>query len=532
MINITLILLLLHFINLVIFKPKMNAFNCGIFGYNGNNFNKYKFNILGLYNDSRGGDSCGVFLKSFKDTQISYGIDKTKLFKSFIEEGNGIMPSPRIALGHCRKASVGGISLATAQPVVIRHEDGRVLFTMIHNGTLINYKELANKYNIEYNFNESDSQIFARIIWNAGYQVLGEYDGGGAFVFWDSRDGLNTIKVFKGASLYYQNDDLLYIERPLFSMHKSGSYWFSSMYESLNFINDSVSNKIEEVKTNVLITIHDGNIIGEDKIDRSTRKQSENLVYKYIKPATTIYGHYNYDNELGYGMDDWDGVDNTDWYNNKKNNQKEKNFEEEKRFEKPAFLTGYKCNKIIVKNFIRDKIYFDRDGLYKINDEVCHGIIQSTIAGFIGDHILIEKNDYYFVCGIMMKSYFDYLCALEYILREYQNDLYRVCVIYLSKFSVHETPLTYDNPVTKEDGISMYRSDGKNDAIESNKKLSPYFTFSRDEYTLTDGFITYYANYSGKREYIQDKISIQLDKKILDKTIIGPDLQELIEEQL
>ena len=60
MVNITLILLLLHYIGLHIFKPKLDTFNCGIGGYIGNNFNKYKFNILGLYNDTRGGDSCGI----------------------------------------------------------------------------------------------------------------------------------------------------------------------------------------------------------------------------------------------------------------------------------------------------------------------------------------------------------------------------------------------------------------------------------------------------------------------------------------
>ena len=500
---------------------------CGIFGYNGNDFNKYKFNILGLYNDSRGGDSCGVFLKGARDTQIAYGADKTKLFKSFIENGNGIMPSPRVALGHCRKASVGGIGLTQAQPVVIRHEDGRVLFTMIHNGTLINYKELADKYKIAYTFAETDSQIFAKIIWTVGYHVLGEYDGAGAFVFWDSRDGLNTMKIFKGASLYYQNDDLLYVERPLFSMHKANSYWFSSMVESLNFINDSLSNEIEEIPTNVLLTIKDGAVIGADKIDRSERKQSISLVYKYIKPALAAYGN-RYDNDYGYGMNDWDGVDNTEWYNNKKNNQK--TLEEEKRFEKPAFLTGYKCDKIITRNFVKDKIYFDKDGLYKINDTVCHGEILATIAGFTGESILIEKKRYWFVCGVMMKSYFDNLCALEYIDREWKSDLYNVVPIYLSRFSVHETPLSYTNEVTKIEGISMYKSDGKDGAIESTGRVSPLFTFSRDEYSLTDGFITYFSNYSGKREYIQDKVSIELDKKILDETLNQVEIYELIDE--
>ena len=43
---------------------------CGIWAYSGKNFNKYKFNILGIFNDSRGGDSCGLFLSNKKKKQI------------------------------------------------------------------------------------------------------------------------------------------------------------------------------------------------------------------------------------------------------------------------------------------------------------------------------------------------------------------------------------------------------------------------------------------------------------------------------
>ena len=215
-------------------------------------------------------------------------------------------------------------------------------------------------------------------------------------------------------------------------------------------------------------------------------------------------------------------------YNNKKNNQKA--FEEEKRFEKPAFLTGYKCNKIVVKNILKDKLYFDRDGLYKINDTVCHGEYLATVAGFTGDNISVEKRKYWFVCGVMMKSYFDNLCALEYIEREWKSNLYSVVPIYLSRFSVHETPLSFTNAITKIEGISMYKSDNKGGAIESSNRFSPFFTFSRDEYSLTDGFITYFSNYSGKREYIQDKLSIELDKKILDEILNSVEIYELIYE--
>ena len=245
---------------------------CGIMAYNGNNFNKYKFNILGLFNDSRGGDSCGVFIGNKDKKQLAYGHDKTKLYADFIASGVEIdFNNVNFALGHCRKASVGGIGAAQAQPVVIKDENDNIVFTMIHNGTLINYKELAIKYGVDFLHTETDSQIFCKTVWKAGYRVLDEYDGAGAFIFWDSRDGDNTIKVFKGASLYYENDNDLYVERPLYIMHNENSIWLSSIENSLNFINDE-NYTTESLTCNVLYTIMGGNIIGEDLVDRSKRK--------------------------------------------------------------------------------------------------------------------------------------------------------------------------------------------------------------------------------------------------------------------
>ena len=105
MINLILIPLLLHYIGLYIFKPKIDALYCGIGGYIGNNFNKYKFNILGLYNDTRGGDSCGIFINNDGVNSVHYGHDKTKLYKNFVELG-GLkdvnLEAPNFALLHCR----------------------------------------------------------------------------------------------------------------------------------------------------------------------------------------------------------------------------------------------------------------------------------------------------------------------------------------------------------------------------------------------------------------------------------------------
>ena len=55
---------------------------CGIFGFIGQRqkpFDKRAFVTLGVANDARGGDSCGIFI----DGQYEYGVDKLKLFGDF-----------------------------------------------------------------------------------------------------------------------------------------------------------------------------------------------------------------------------------------------------------------------------------------------------------------------------------------------------------------------------------------------------------------------------------------------------------------
>ncbi len=346
---------------------------CGIWGYSGNNFNKYKFNILGLFNDSRGGDSCGVFIGNKGKKQLAYGSDKTKLYSDFIASGVELdFNDVNFALGHCRKASVGGIGHAQAQPVVVRDEAGNILMVMIHNGTLINYKELADKYNVNYLPTETDSQIFGKTVWKAGYRVLDEYDGAGAFIFWDSRDGDNTIKVFKGASLYYENDKELYVERPLFAMYNENSMWFSSIESSLNFINDQ-EYKVEPIDCNVLYTVVGGKVIAKDNVNRSKRKQVDKLIWNSKYPAynNNAYGYGRYGNYSGYNKElpwnksrqfatDWDG-----WDDNYTEGELFKKETENLNPEKATVIDYYKSIKGEIKTqstkaTYKNKIYYSK----------------------------------------------------------------------------------------------------------------------------------------------------------------------------
>ena len=81
---------------------------CGIFGIitpKPRKFDLRAFCVLGVNNDSRGGDSCGVFI----DKKYEYGVNEFKFFYNFFPRSKVLnsVTKCQVALGHCRKASVG-----------------------------------------------------------------------------------------------------------------------------------------------------------------------------------------------------------------------------------------------------------------------------------------------------------------------------------------------------------------------------------------------------------------------------------------
>ena len=195
---------------------------CGIFGIINNkvkNFDYKTFSVLGVANDSRGGDSCGVFI----DGNYEYGVDENKLFLNFFRKSKVLQSTTKakIALGHCRKASIGAINIETAQPVVIKEND-EVKFVVIHNGTIHNYSSLARKYIPQVNtFGMTDSQVMAHIFYYSGYDVLKEYNGAGVFVIVDYRPEEPEVYVFRGSSLETSISKTPTAERPFFFVEQN-----------------------------------------------------------------------------------------------------------------------------------------------------------------------------------------------------------------------------------------------------------------------------------------------------------------------
>lgn len=274
---------------------------CGLFGRISlapKKIDKLKLNVLGVTNDTRGGDSTGIFI----DREVEYGVLKEKLYSDFMQSSMLLHTSTKakVILGHTRKASVGVISEETAHPITIKNDKDEIEFVMIHNGTIFNYLELAKKHIPNLNIKGlTDSQVMANIFYYCGFDVLQEYEGAGAFVIADYRESKKdpTIYIFKGASKKYKYSTKDEEERPLYAVLEGDEIWFSSMYLML----DTVSWPLESLVINPNLLLKVVNDEGELKLDIVREiDRSNSFQYKdYVQNQREYYSDYSGHNWSG-----------------------------------------------------------------------------------------------------------------------------------------------------------------------------------------------------------------------------------------
>lgn len=263
--KIILLLLFLH----TLFYRRSNNLNCGLFGFVGEgpvNFDWIK--IMGLMNQSRGEDSCGILLGDgdiekrlgkFTDFMISADIDYEGL-KNYKDH---------TIIGHVRARSSGVVSLDNCHPFDIKNKDGKTIVVLAHNGTLKSHTEILKKYNVDNKGINIDSQAIAHIIAKdpiKNTSVFGDYKGAGAFVMWFPKKK-NTLYIFKGASKEYSNSKVTE-ERPLFYYIVDKQVYYSSLREPLYVIGGN-DETVKEFPCNQLLEVKNGEIKVLKDIDRS-----------------------------------------------------------------------------------------------------------------------------------------------------------------------------------------------------------------------------------------------------------------------
>lgn len=359
---------------------------CGIFGILNTKKRKFDFPTfctLGIANDTRGGDSCGIFV----DGDVEYGVGTNKYFQVHFTSSALLKKTKtaQIVLGHDRKASVGSISEATAQPVVLKDKTGKTRYVLIHNGTVYNYEELAKKYIPDVDIKGlTDSQVLARIFYYKGYDCLSEYYGGAAFVAVDYRQPEPLILMWRGASkktTYSKEDEE---ERPLWFVYdkEKGELVFSSISTFLEALRPGAV--VYQPKANNLVkyNLEDGEVYihSEHKRDDVSQSRKIETVTSYYKGSSYNYGAYTPGTGVsGFGKKSSLGT---------------------------SFETSY-CK--FLEEIFADNLYRDRT-----SKEVLHG--KQRVSKYGKLHGEKEKADYgayeiYFFAGVALrgKKYFKFL---------------------------------------------------------------------------------------------------------------------------
>ena len=292
-ISILIVIALIQVIQLLHLDQNV-IYACGLFAFIGDNpgryFNWDKFNILGLLNDSRGGDACGRVV----DNKVMWGVDKLKNYEDFVCQIPSIplKVTSNTVLGHCRKASSGGKADIYAQPVVFFKKDldmkrikdthmisglknlndDDIVFSGIHNGTIENYLDLADKYQID-TINHNDTRVLLSILFYGEHKVLKEYIGTAALI-WQNHV-LNKTYVFKGQSKSWSSSVEANEERPLFAYPiAKNNLYISSLENSLEFIQTKKEGVIS-INSNTLYKFLAGVNYASVKYDRSSCTQNK-----------------------------------------------------------------------------------------------------------------------------------------------------------------------------------------------------------------------------------------------------------------
>lgn len=403
--NIILGILLLHFI---FFNYKSTVLYCGLFGWSGDHptkFNRHIFTMLGLSNEERGTDSCGIF----SNREAIFGTGGNSKFSELMKEIKPIkVGKDCVVLGHTRKASVGVANIDNAQPIILGNEDEEVPeIILTHNGTLYNAEVLGKKYKIDVSALDTDSQMLASLMAQLEnpFTILEEYIGTAALAgYFPKRD---TFFLFKGHSPNVVDGTFESEERPLYYYQDSKNNLYYSSIKAILEIAAVSKDSVEEVPDNTVLIIHKGQIV--EKIEINRKKAGQRAAYTAPAKSYPNYGRSSdfWKKHYGYGNDEYDyyGGRGARSYNSSPNVLPgNRNPGTLFSYNTPCSITdsivGVNIN---VQNFLTYK-----KGRYMLENKPAHGIYYVNSRGYVKESKVKGVLPIAFIDGIMLESVKDF----------------------------------------------------------------------------------------------------------------------------
>jgi len=466
---------------------------CGLWGFSSTNkknwdpLNRFKFELLGIQMDSRGGDGCGIAYDGFvlKSEEIKKFDDLFRI--------NDLMPIslkyPAI-IGHDRKASVGEKSYENTQPIFFTEKgnaEDEISSILAHNGTLYNHQELYDKHKAEIHYGldtskMSDSQMLALLIEKVGWSILNEYIGTAAILYMNANEN-GVIYAYHGKSPT-RKDFAETEERPLYYCIDQDNIWFCSTKTALRVIVKD-EKLIEELPFNKVFKIIGNSMTEVFDVNRSNSFQIETIVKEYPKSFPTrseysIPGYkygYNYGYNYGYGYDD-DIYDETLSTRNKSNNNTNQLKLAYNTVETPLF------NDVKPTYYPVNTCYWDR-GLYYSDAKLLHGMVAMNKSGVIQhnkDRIKSENYCFYFWNGNLINKRTDFIKATYYY-EDYVNTISpKQMLIDISQYFAF--PYKIPSEIGGDDNI-LYEGGSKVTNSKFNGHIHPLFTTKK--LTFRDG---------------------------------------------
>src|SRR5215212_1587741 len=250
---------------------------CGIFGYVGADTDASGIVLRGLKKlEYRGYDSWGIAVAHDGTVEIEKSVGK-------IGQASTKLPPSHSGLGHTRWATHGGVTEPNAHP----HLDGNRRLALIHNGIVLNHRELREPFiKAGHTFHsETDSEVVVHLVADELERVA---DGPDALVEAVMRafrklDGLNAIAV-------------LDVKSGQIAAAKSGSPLVLGWSEQGNLMASDYSALLDHTRKVTFVEDHQAALITPDNIrifdvETSEEMQPQVTEVEWEAEATELVGY-------------------------------------------------------------------------------------------------------------------------------------------------------------------------------------------------------------------------------------------------